>query len=97
MNIKKILEEHRMWVESEGREGKRADFSYKDLSGTDFSGEFLENSRFTGAILSNCKFVNAKLAEAAMSATCLDKADFTGADCTYALQDWIMLILVIPY
>ncbi len=35
--LKEILEEHRMWVESDGKEGERADPSFANLKGADLS------------------------------------------------------------
>lgn len=58
---KKILEQHKLWLESEGKEGERADFSYTDLSGVDFSGENLKGAIFTGAKLTSTNFQGAKM------------------------------------
>lgn len=42
--LKKVLDDHQLWLETEGKEGKQADLSGADLSGADLRGADLDYS-----------------------------------------------------
>lgn len=66
-----ILDEHELWLGSDLKQRKRADFTDKDLSGLDFSGRYLYMVKFVNA---NCEYANFT------DADCED-VDFTNANC----------------
>ena len=49
--LKNILADHKVWVESLGKSGKRADLSYADLTGADLSYTDLRCANLNGANL----------------------------------------------
>ena len=70
MDIKKILEQHKIWLSSGGEEGTQADLSSADLSSADLR----------DANLSNADLSNADLRDANLSNADLSNADLSGAD-----------------
>ncbi len=68
--LKEILEAHRKWVESEGKEGERAKLYRANLTGA-----ILTEATLTGAILTEATLTWADLTGAFLSG-----ADLTGAD-----------------
>lgn len=66
---KRILGKHRKWVESDGKDGERADLSGKDLS----------RNNLEGASLREANFENANLSEADLRKAGLCGADLRGA------------------
>jgi uncharacterized protein YjbI with pentapeptide repeats len=67
-----VLRQHTAWLETEGKEGRRANLSGLDLSNIDFSGANLQQANLRGTILrgvnlSTALLVEADLAEADMS------------------------------
>lgn len=78
--IKQIVEAHNDWWYSNGKVGKRADFSNTDLSGLDFSGLDLNKAIFEGANLTNTDFSGAELREADFKNADLRRTYFNGAD-----------------
>ena len=73
--LKDVVEEHQKWIDSDGREGQRAELQGEDLQGAQLQGAVLSNADLRSAILSN-----ANLKEAILPETNLQKADLTGAD-----------------
>ena len=63
--LKTILEQHTLWLDSNGKKGKRADLSGANLSGADLTGAYLYNADLTCA---NLRFAN------------LYRANLTGAN-----------------
>src|SRR5215469_5738676 len=63
--LESILEEHKAWVDSGRKSGRRADLSFADLTGAKLAYADLRGANFTGA----------KLVRAAV-----DHADLTGAE-----------------
>jgi hypothetical protein len=49
--IERMLAEHRLYLETEYRQGHRADFSSADLTGRDFSGLNLRGIKMDRAVL----------------------------------------------
>jgi uncharacterized protein YjbI with pentapeptide repeats len=63
-----ILEEHKKWVESEGREGRRGLLQGADLRGADLSRAFLRGADLRGANLNGAKLAAADLSGAKLNA-----------------------------
>src|SRR5207302_10883478 len=82
--IEQMLAAHRLYLETERRQGSRADFGSAGLSGHDFSGLHLRRIKMdravlkgadsTGAHLQRANLIGAMLQEA-----CLDYVDLSGA------------------
>ncbi|MDE0123641.1 MAG: nucleotidyl transferase AbiEii/AbiGii toxin family protein [Bryobacterales bacterium] len=76
---------HRIWLESDGQQGCRADLSDRRfvgsvLCGVNFERADLRRADFTGADLRNANLRSADLSEAVFDRTDLQGADFSGAD-----------------
>lgn len=76
---------HRIWLESDGQQGCRANLSDKlfvgsVLCGVNFERANLRRADFTGADLRNANLRSADLSEAVFDRTDLRGADFSGAD-----------------
>ena len=81
MDIKKVLEQHKIWVDSNGKEGERADLSDAtlinlDLSGVDLRGAQLRDINLSGADLRNANLRGADLRGADFTQTILPKSTF---------------------
>ena len=87
--IARIMEEHRLWRQSEGKQGKRGDLSYANLfmqTADDFWFPYgnLRGARFMGsslrhAVLSNADLRGASLNDADLRDASLWEADLRGA------------------
>lgn len=55
--LNKILEDHKIWVESFGQKGVRADLRNADLRGADLSGADLRVANLSGADLPDLTFI----------------------------------------
>ena len=64
MNLDEILEQHKLWLDSDGIEGERA---------------YLPDANFTGADLRNANFTGADLTDAKLTGADLNHADLTDA------------------
>ncbi len=73
--LQEILEAHRKWVESEGKEGKRADLARANLRGA-----FLFEANLEGASLNEANLQNAFLLEANLEGANLAEANLEGVD-----------------
>ena len=73
--LKSILAEHKIWIQSNGVQGQRADLKNADLKNADLSGADLSGADLTGADLRNAKLEGAELESAR-----LHGANLTGAD-----------------
>ena len=78
MDLKKILDEHLLWLNGEG--GSRANLSNADLFGADLRGANLSNADLRGANLSNANLSNADLRCANLSNADLRGANLSNAD-----------------
>jgi len=88
--LQRILEAHRKWVESEGKEGERADLSGANLSGAylfranlqgaDLHGANLQWAPLREANLQGAELWGANLQEANLVTANLQGADLSGAD-----------------
>ncbi|MFZ4125720.1 MAG: pentapeptide repeat-containing protein [Rickettsiales bacterium] len=71
MQLQAIVEQHLLWLESDGVEGKRANFRGLDLSGEEFPAVQLSQASFRNAILDGARF----------NGTLLEDADFSETRC----------------
>jgi hypothetical protein len=74
MNIKKVLSDHKLWLETYGKEGMRADLSGANLSGADLSGADLHGADLHGADLSKADLSKADLRWASLQWANIDYA-----------------------
>jgi uncharacterized protein YjbI with pentapeptide repeats len=77
--IQKALDDHHLWVESEGRRGRRADLRRFDLKGADLFGSNLKSANLAGAGLPSADLSDSDLENAG-----LENADLTGASLAWA-------------
>lgn len=97
--LEEILEKHKLWLESDGYDGERADLSYTDLSGlnlvnanlsranlrsANMAGADLRLSKLRFSLLSDVNLVGAKLTYANMKFANLERANLGYADLTFA-------------
>ena len=75
MDIKKILEQHKIWLSSGGKEGNKADLRGADLRDANLGSADLSNANLRGADLSNADLRGADLRD----------ADLRNADLTQAI------------
>ena len=78
MDLKKILDEHLLWLNGEG--GSRADLSGADLSGANLFGANLSDADLRGADLRGANLRGADLSGANLSGADLSCANLRGAD-----------------
>ncbi|MFQ5934087.1 MAG: pentapeptide repeat-containing protein [Dehalococcoidia bacterium] len=83
--LEEILQAHRKWLESGGREGRRAELRATGLSGVDLRNANLSRADLQEADLSNAALDEANLSEATvfdanLTKAALHTADLTGAD-----------------
>ncbi len=88
--LETILEQHKLWLDSNGKEGKRADLFDADLTGADLSRANLRCAELSGANLTCASLISANLTRAKLSGANLSDANLTwtylsGADLTYAI------------
>ena len=62
--LDKILENHKLWIESNGEDGEKADLSEKKLQGLSFEKAELKEAIFDGAVLIGADFSGANLENA---------------------------------
>ncbi|GMQ51071.1 hypothetical protein LST1_13620 [Neisseria elongata] len=74
-----ILKEHQLWLESNGRNGKKADLSNKNLIGADLEGANLRGANLRGANLIGANLIGANLREANLIEAYLIGAYLIGA------------------
>ena len=79
-DLKRILSEHKKWVESESKAGRKADLSGASLSGADLREANLSGAQLSGADLSEADASGADLSAADLSAAHLGGVDLSGAD-----------------
>ena len=73
--LKEILGQHKLWIETNKVQGKRAELSVADLSGA-----YLWRANLTDANLSRANLTGANLCCANLEGANLYRADLTGAD-----------------
>ena len=82
--IEEMLASHRLYLETEWRQGHRANFASADLTGRDFSGLNLRGIKMDRAVLREANFTGAYLQRATLigvisEKACFDRADLSGA------------------
>ena len=87
--LKTILEQHKLWLDSNAKKGKCAILSNVDLSGADLYGAYLRGADLSGADLSGAdleyaNLTGADLTRANLTYTDLSDVDLIGADLTGA-------------
>jgi hypothetical protein len=100
--LKEILEQHELWLDSNGKEGKCADLSganlnnayltYANLSGANLNNAYLTYANLSGADLTDANLTGAKLYGADLSGADLTGADLTGANLSGADLTCVELI-----
>jgi hypothetical protein len=78
--IKQMLAEHRLYLETEYHQGHRANFTSADLSGRDFSGLNLRGIKMDRAVLRGADFTGAHLQRANLIGVISQEARFDSAD-----------------
>src|SRR3990167_5806294 len=86
--LNKTLEDHLLWLSSNGSKGKQADFRNQNLSGTNLYNislayANLANANLTNANLTNANLQNANLENASLAYANLIGANLIGANLTY--------------
>ncbi|MGB7848427.1 MAG: pentapeptide repeat-containing protein [Candidatus Acidiferrum sp.] len=85
LEFAQVLDQHRIWVESGGKEGVRGQFAGADLTGMDLTGVNLQGAEMQkvslrGADLSMANLRNANLVEADFREASLLGTEFSGAN-----------------
>lgn len=75
--LEAVVQQHLQWLQSEGRDGRRANFSGESLAGHSLRGLCLANANFRGALLTGVDFSQAELAQANFRGGLLDGANFS--------------------
>jgi uncharacterized protein YjbI with pentapeptide repeats len=83
--LKAVLKDHRLWAESDGKQGKRADLRDASLRGANLRGASLRGANlrrasFQDAYLQGANLQGANLRGAHLQGANLDGADLQGAD-----------------
>ncbi len=86
--LKQILEAHRKWLESEGKEGERADLLGANLQEADLFGANLQKADLLGANLQGADLGGANLQEANLFGANLQGADLEEANLQGANLDF---------
>ena len=86
--LREVLEAHKRWLNSDGKEVEKADLHGADLSNADLSYADLSYADLSNANLSNANLINADLHGADLSYADLREADLRGAN-----LDWSCLPL----
>ncbi|MDX7499936.1 pentapeptide repeat-containing protein [Raoultella ornithinolytica] len=101
--LQKILDEHKVWVESFRQRGDRANLSganlrYANLSGADLSGADLLDANLSGADLLDADLSGANLSGANLRGANLRYANLSGANLSGAnLPDLTFVIMGMEY
>ena len=82
--LKTILEQHTLWLNSNKKEGKRADLTDANLYGADLTRANLYGADLTRAILYRANLICANLIRANLTGAKLSDANLYGADLTRA-------------
>ena len=82
--LNKILDNHKLWLATNGEQGEKADLSYANLSYADLSSADLRSADLRSADLSYANLSYADLSYADLSSADLRSADLRSADLSYA-------------
>jgi hypothetical protein len=89
--LKKILDDHKEWLESDGKKGARANLREAILTEADLAGADLRRADLTGADLTGANLAGADLTGANLAGANLAGADLAGANLTRADLRWANL------
>ncbi len=89
--LQRILKAHQQWLESEGKEGERADLGWANLQAAALRGVNLEGADLRGANLEKADLAGANLQAAALRGVNLQKAVLFGANLQAANLGWANL------
>ena len=78
--LKEILDQHRLWLETNGVQGKLANLEGADLRGADLWGANLNGAKLNGAKLYRANLYRASLTGAYLGSADLDSANLTDAN-----------------
>ncbi len=96
--LRKILDEHKVWVTSLREDGSRADLRDANLCGADLRGADLRDANLCGADLRDANLCGADLRDADLRDANLCGANLCGADLRDAnLPDHTFVIMGEPY
>jgi uncharacterized protein YjbI with pentapeptide repeats len=79
-SLQKMLQDHKVWLETSGAEGKRAKLSGSDLSGANLACANLTRANLLGANLSSANLSGADLSRANLTRANLTCANLLGAN-----------------
>ena len=86
--LKAILKDHKLWIQSDGKQGKRAYLQGTDLGDANLDGANLTGADLDGACLHGANLCNANLTDANLQFASLYGANLQGANLRGAnLQD----------
>ena len=80
--LKAILEDHKLWIQSDGKQGKRANLRGADLRGADLQGTDLQDADLQDAYLQGANLTGANLTGADLTGADLEGANLQGAKFT---------------
>ena len=78
--LKEILEQHKLWIDTSGQGGKRANLRGADLRGANLEGANLRDADLRGANLCGANLYRADLEDADLTGANLYRANLTGAN-----------------
>lgn len=78
--LNKILEQHRLWVNSNTEQGSRANLTHANLRGASLEGRILTRADLRSADLRSANLTGANLTGADLFGANLENANLTGAD-----------------
>ena len=92
-----VIEQHRLWIASNGAQGAKANLEGMSLSGVSLSGQNLAKANLRGsdlsnADLSNCILVDADMRNAILSQALLNQAQMAGAKVRHADLQFAQLL-----
>ncbi len=78
--LKAVLEDHHLWIQSDGKQGKRANLEGANLQGANLEGANLQGANLHGANLRLANLQDANLDAANLRLANLDAANLRGAN-----------------
>jgi len=82
--LNKILDDHKLWLQTNGEHGKRANLSYVDLSSADLNNVDLSYADLNNANLGSANLTYANLTYAELIYANLNNANLNNVDLRYA-------------
>ena len=82
--LNEILKQHKLWLDGNGEEGKKADLRDDDLRNADLRGANLAGANLSGANLRNANLIGADLRGDNLRYADLEGADLRDADLSYS-------------